>query len=135
MKASFWGGGEGSVSGERRETEGGREAHPVLAEHAVGEVHADSGDEARLGPQEAVVEEGGLDEELGQGAGLDVVVVRLGDSADPRVRRAVRRDGEVEALNCDAGCQNRWHGWRPRREGGGQTWRTMRSPLRISSLV
>ena len=45
-----------------------------------------------------MIEEGDLHKELGEGASLDVVVVRFADTADPRVRGAVGRDVEVEAL-------------------------------------
>jgi len=45
-----------------------------------------------------VVEEGGLDEELGEGSSLNVVVVGLGDPSHPGVRRAVGGDVEVEGL-------------------------------------
>lgn len=45
-----------------------------------------------------MVEQGDLHEELGQGPGLDVVVVGLADPSQPRVRRAVGRDVEVEVL-------------------------------------
>lgn len=45
-----------------------------------------------------MVEEGGLDEELGEGSSLNVVVVGLRDPSDPRVGRAVRGDVEVKGL-------------------------------------
>ena len=45
-----------------------------------------------------MVEEGGLDEKLGESSSLDVVVVGLGDSSHPRVRGAVGGDVEVEGL-------------------------------------
>lgn len=45
-----------------------------------------------------MVEEGDLHEELGECAGLDVVVVGLADATNPSVRRAVRRDVELETL-------------------------------------
>lgn len=73
-------------------------AYPLASEHPAGEIHADGGDHARLGAEEAVVEQGDLHEELGQRPGLDVVVVGLADPAHPRVRRAVWRDVELEAL-------------------------------------
>ena len=49
-----------------------------------------------------MVEQGDLDEELAEGARLDVVVVRARDAAHPRVRGAVVRDLEVEGLQDDA---------------------------------
>lgn len=71
---------------------------PRLAEHPVGEVHANGSDETGLCAQEPVIEQGGLDEELGERSGLEVVVVGLADSSNPRVWRAVGRDVEVERL-------------------------------------
>jgi hypothetical protein len=52
-------------------------AHPCAVEHLAGEVHAYGSDHAWLAAQEAVVEQRNLHEELGERAGLDVVVVGL----------------------------------------------------------
>lgn len=45
-----------------------------------------------------MVQQGGLDEELGERSGLDVIVVGFANPSDPTVRGAVRGDVEVEGL-------------------------------------
>jgi hypothetical protein len=45
-----------------------------------------------------MVEEGRLDEELRERPRLDVVIIGFRDPTDPRIRRAVRRNVEVESL-------------------------------------
>jgi hypothetical protein len=46
-----------------------------------------------------VVQQSNLHQVLGQGPGLNVVVVCLGDFSDPAVRRAVGRDVKVQGLS------------------------------------
>jgi hypothetical protein len=48
-----------------------------------------------------VVEECDLHKELGKCTCLNIVIVGLGDSSNPRVRRAVGRDLEIESLEND----------------------------------
>jgi hypothetical protein len=48
-----------------------------------------------------MVEERNFHEELGECTCLDIVIVGLGDTSDPRVRRAVGRDLEIESLEND----------------------------------
>ena len=55
--------------------------HPVTTQHPPRCVHADRCDHTGLYPQEPVVEQRHLGEELAQRARLDVVVIRLADLA------------------------------------------------------
>jgi hypothetical protein len=104
MKASFCS-RRGKTRGGRRKVSEGRKAgrregetHPVSTEHPTSEVHPNSGDHTRFSPKESVVEQRNLHEELAQRPRLKVVIVGLGDPPHPRVRAAVTRDVELEAL-------------------------------------
>lgn len=48
-----------------------------------------------------MVEEGNFHEEFRKCTCLDIVIVGLGDSSDPRVRGAIGRDFKVESLEND----------------------------------
>lgn len=45
-----------------------------------------------------MVEQGDFHQELAKSASLDVIIVCLADAPDPAVRRAVRRNVEVQSL-------------------------------------
>jgi hypothetical protein len=77
--------------------------HPITIQHPSRDIHPNRSDHTRLGTQETMIEQCHFHEELGQSPGLNVVVIRFGDPADPAVRRAVRGDVKVEGLAVGGG--------------------------------
>lgn len=75
-----------------------KKTYPFPTEHLPRQKHADSSDHARFRPQEAMIQECDLHQELAKRPGLNVVVVGFRDSASPRVRGAVGGDVEFERL-------------------------------------
>jgi len=76
--------------------------YPVTTQHLPGTIHANGSDHTRFCPKEPVIKKGNFHEELAEGSCLEIIIVSFGNSANPRIRGAIRRNTEIKGLEDDA---------------------------------
>src|ERR1700692_2565415 len=72
--------------------------HPITTQHLSRSVHTNRSDETRFYPQEPMIQQGHLRQELAQRSRLDIIIVCFADLPHPAIRRAVVRYLKFERL-------------------------------------